>query len=133
MISDKNFKIFILSENANFRNSLATRLRLEGFFVELATGGFHLLHVLEIHKNIDMIICNEDMHDMSAHETISLIRQIRAKNDLPVLFISKTGNEDDIYDLILTGANEYIVQTPNLQSIIERANKYFSQKKPHAA
>jgi DNA-binding response OmpR family regulator len=130
---EKNFKIVIASENINFRNILASKLRLEGFFVEFVSGGFHLLHALEVHKNTDMIILNEDMSDMPSHEIISMLRNMKSKSELPVVFISKNGNEDEICELILTGANEYIIQTANFQPIVERAHKYFNQKKAHAA
>lgn len=129
----KNFKIVIASENFNFRNILASKLRLEGFFVEFVSGGFHLLHTLETQKNTDMIILNENMSDMPSHEIISMLRNLKSKSELPVVFISKNGSEEDICELILTGANEYIIQTANFQPIVERAHKYFNQKKAHAA
>jgi DNA-binding response OmpR family regulator len=130
---EKNFKIIIASENFNFRNILASKLRLEGFIVEFVTGGFHLLHSLENHKNVDMVILNEDMPDMPSHEVTSMLRTMKSKSELPIVFISKNGSEEEICDLILTGANEYIIQTANFQPIVERALKYFHLKKPHAA
>ncbi len=128
------FKVLIVSENINFRNILAGKLRTQdNFEVEFATGGFHLLHLLEKHKDINLIICNEDMADMPAHEIITMIRLIKTKAELPILFISKNGDEEEICDLIFLGANDYIVQTANYRPIIERAQKYLHQIKSNAA
>ena len=98
---------------------------MENFDVEFADGGFHLFHLLERHKDeYDMIILNEDMKDMPAFEIIALIRQSKSKAELPILFISKSGSEEEICDMILNGANEYVVQTTNYKPIVERAQKY---------
>lgn len=122
---EKHFKILIVDENIQFRNTLATRLRLQGFNVEFATGGFHLLHVLEKHDYC-LVIMHEGMLDMSAEEIISLVRTTKNKTDLPILFISQNSNEEEICDMIFSGANEYIVKTANFQPIVERAKKYFT-------
>jgi response regulator RpfG family c-di-GMP phosphodiesterase len=123
---EKNFKIIIVDENIQFRNTLASRLRFLGYHVELASGGFHLLHVLEKNWDFSLVIFHEDMNDMSAEEMISLVRTHKNKVELPILYISKFSNEEKICDLIFKGANEYIVKTSNFQPIVERAQKYFN-------
>lgn len=134
IIKSQTFKVLIASENHNFRNILAGKLRLLGpFEVEFATGGFHLLHLLEHKRDYSMVICHEDMDDMSAQEAISLVRLSKTKTELPILFISKNSDEEEICDVIFTGANDYIVQTSNFQPILERAQKYLNQIKANAA
>ncbi|MBC7712423.1 MAG: response regulator [Rhizobacter sp.] len=134
IIKGPTFKICILSENHSFKNILAGKLRMENFDVEFADGGFHLLHLLERHRDdFNMIIFNEDMQDMPAFEVISLIRQSKSKTELPILFISKNGSEEDIYEMVLSGANEYVVQTANYKPIVERAQKYSLLNQKNAA
>jgi DNA-binding response OmpR family regulator len=123
---EKYFKILIVDENVQFRNTLASRLRLQGFNVEFATGGFHLLHILEKHRDCSLVIMHEDMLDMSAVEIISLVRTTKNKTDLPILFISHDHKEEEICEMILSGANEYIVKSENFQPIVDRAKKYFT-------
>lgn len=125
-IEEKHFKIIIVDENVTFRNNLATRLRMQGFHVEFATGGFHLMHVLEKHWDFNLVILHENMEDMPADEIISLVRIHRNKNELPILFISANTTEEEICEMVLNGANEYIVQPNNFQPIVERAKKYFT-------
>ncbi len=125
-IEEKKFKILIADENIHFRDTLASRLRLQGFTVEFSEGGFHLLHQIEKISDICLIIMHENMHDMPAKEIISLIRTNKPKSALPIVFVSKSSNEEDIREVILTGANEYMVKNPNFQPIVERAQKYFN-------
>lgn len=123
-IEEKIPAILIVDENIAFRNNLATILRLQGFSVEFANGGFHLLHILEKKLEYSLLIIHENMHDMLAEEAISLIRINQNKIDLPILFISQNTDPGEIHDLIRAGANEYIIKTANIQPIIDKAKKY---------
>ncbi len=133
IIKGFTFKVLILSENVSFRNILASKLRLDNFDVEFISGGFHLLNYLEKNRDVNMIIFNEDMPDMSAAEAISMVRMSKTKSEMPILFISKNNNEEEICDMIFNGANEYVVQTENFKPILERAHKYMSLIKQNAA
>lgn len=134
ILKGPTFKIIIATENFNFRNILAGKLRLDNFEVEFATGGFHLLHLLEQrNEEVNMIIFNDDMNDMSAQEMIGLVRLSKSKTELPILFISKKNDEEEICEMVFSGANEYVVQTPNFQPILERAHKYLQIFKSNAA
>jgi DNA-binding response OmpR family regulator len=123
---EKYFKIIIVDENVQYRNTLASRLRLQGFSVEFASGGFHLLHVLEKHWDFNLIILHENMSDMGAEEMISLVRNTKNKVELPILFISEVDSEEEICEMIFNGANEYVVKNQNIQPIVDRAKKYFT-------
>lgn len=128
------FKILIATEAMTFRNNLASKLRIDNFEVEFATSAFHMLHLLEQEKEpFHMVIINENMHDMSAIEMIGLVRLAKSKQELPILFISKSNDEEDICELVFTGANEYVVQTANFNPILERAHKYLHILKVNAA
>jgi DNA-binding response OmpR family regulator len=126
VFKEKNFKIILVDENVQFRNTLASRLRMTGFHVEFASGGFHLIYLLEKYGNYNLIIVHENMVDMPAEEMVQLIRLHKTKAELPILFISANSNEEDIFEMVSIGANEFII-TPNTpQPIVERTLKYFS-------
>lgn len=129
-----DYKIFILSENIQYRNILSSKLRIEGYNVEYATGGFHFIHLLERYRHdIHMLICHENMNDMPAEEIIALTRLAKNKAELPILFISKDNDEEAVCEMILTGANEFILQSENMLPAIERVRKYFSLINGHKA
>jgi CheY-like chemotaxis protein len=127
MSDDKECVILLASENQIYRNNLATFLRLQGCVVELAAGGFHLLHLIEKTNDYKLIIIHNDMVDMSAMEIVSLIRVNKTKKELPIVFISadKHSNEE-ICDFVAYGMNEYLAQSANNQVILTKAKKYCS-------
>jgi PleD family two-component response regulator len=125
---EKDFKVIIATEVVSYRNNLATTLRVQGFTVELVTGGFHLLSLLEQDASISLIIVHENMHDMSAYEIISMIRTIKSRTELPTFIVSKVQNPEDVKGMVDAGANEFILQTPGLQPIIEKTKKYYALK-----
>lgn len=131
--SKSNFNIVIVSENSNFRNVLSSKFRMENFDVEIATGGFHLLHLLEKEKSVNMIIFNGDMPDMSAFESISLIREAKSKIELPIVYVVKSITDPEVARLVASGVIDYQPQTTDFNPIIERAQKYFHQMKTIAA
>jgi DNA-binding response OmpR family regulator len=100
---------------------------MQGHKVELATGGFHLLYLLENQEDEEkriIVIIHEDMQDMSAYEIISLIRANKTKYELPVLYVSRNKIKEDVVAILSVDANAYIVQTPVLNPILLAVKKY---------
>ena len=128
-----NFNIIIASETPNFRNVLSSKFRMENFDVELATGGFHLLHLLEKEKPVNMIVINCDMPDMSAYEIISMIRESKAKTELPIIYIANSIPTNEIGELISNGLIDFLPHTDNFHPVISEAQKIFQQIKLIAA
>lgn len=125
IVDEKSFKILVASENQIFRNTLASRLRIEGFSVEFTEGGFHLLHLLE-RDSFNLVIINENMHDMPGYEITSLVRTAHSKNELPIIYIAKSKSEENVIEMIGAGANDFIVQSTNFAPVVERVKKYFT-------
>lgn len=128
-----NFNIIIASENPNFRNVLSSKFRMENFDVELATGGFHLLHLLEKDKPVHMIVINCDMPDMSAFEIISMVRESKTKAELQIIYIATTLPANEIGELISKGIIEFVPHTATFNPVISTAQKFFQQIKLIAA
>jgi PleD family two-component response regulator len=82
---------------------------------------------LESQENIlkiDLVILNENMHDMSAPELLSLIRVNNSKKELPVIFISKFLEDDDeVCDMVDAGINDYVQQSTIMGPIIQAIKK----------
>lgn len=129
IVDEKSFKILVATNNLNYRNTLGAKLRFEGFNVEFAEGGFHLLHLLERGSEYNLIIVHENQHDMPAYEVISLIRTQKTKTELPVIYISKTKNDEDVCEMVFVGANEFMQQSSNFAPLMERTRKYFTAVK----
>lgn len=118
--------VLLATQSQAYRNNLASTLRMQGYKVELAQGGFHLLHLLENPQgfDIDLIIIHEDLDDMSAYELVSLIRVNKNKTELPVLFISRHDKEEIISEMMSVDTNDFIVQSPAFSPVLSAAKKY---------
>ena len=123
------FKIILFSDEVLYRNNLASVLRKERFTVELAKGGFHLLHLLESSSDWSMVIVHNDMKDMSGQESILLARNIWKKSELPILYLSEAAEPEHIMHFISIGATEYVIKNNNLQTVLDKARKYLSLSK----
>lgn len=126
----QDFNIIIADENTNYRNQLATRLRVMGFYVEFATGGFHLLNMLEKeNKHYHLVILHNNMHDMSAYEITGLIRTFKSKNELPLIYLSRSIAPEELTELIQFGINDIVQKTHEQHKIAEKAQKFFQIRK----
>ncbi len=130
--TEQDFNIIIADENTTYRNQLASRLRLMGFYVEFSTGGFHLLNMLEKEtKTYHLVIIHNNMHDMSAFEITGLIRTFKNKLDLPLLFLSRTTTPEELKELVQFGINDFYQKTHEQHKIAEKVHKFFILKKGH--
>lgn len=126
----QDFNIIIADENTTYRNQLASRLRLMGFYVEFATGGFHLLNMLEKEtKTYHLVIIHNNMLDMSAFEVTGLIRTFKNKLELPLLYLSRTVTPDELKEMIQFGINDFFQKTHEQHKIAEKAHRFFVLKK----
>lgn len=130
IFTEQDFNIIIVDENTNYRNQLASRLRMMGFYVEFATGGFHLLNMLEKENKVyHLIIMHNNMHDMSAFEMTGLVRTFKAKTDLPLLYLSRSVAPDELKEMVQFGINDFFQKTHEQHKVVEKAQKFFHARK----
>lgn len=101
MVPPKRQSILIVDDNQQRKMALSSRLRMQGYTIDIATGGFHSIHLLEKnHYNLVLII--DDMEDMAAHETIGLIRACKGSSQTPVIVLRSSGQEleSDVLNII---------------------------------
>jgi len=119
-----NKTILISDKDVTRRNNTASRLRVSGYEVELATGGFHVCHLIEKAQFFCVIIF-DNQHDMSGLEILSLSRTVHDKSELPIIYIAKTSDKGLVMEAFENGLNEFITFTPQFyNSILEKLKKF---------
>lgn len=121
--------VLIIDQNANRRNNLSSRLRMMGYSTELSSSGFHSIALLEEaqkqKKFYRIILIMEDAEDMPGREILLLMRTINtSKTALPILYINKDKDPDEILEVIKDGANDYIVESHNDGQIVTKVKKF---------
>ncbi len=106
MAEDK--KLLIVDSKASRRDTLASRFRLQGLYVELSNSGFQALSQIEKFE-FDSVVVLGNLMDMSALELIGLSRSVYKKDELQIIFVDKKIEQDEVLNYFKTGINEFIV------------------------
>lgn len=114
--------LLLIHPEATERNDIALRLRSNDFEVECATGGFHALSLLEKHR-YDLLLIMGDMDDMPAIEVISLCRNVKSKEELPILYCDKDAHQKEIIEAFEFGANDFLAKTDQFNLLLEKLKK----------
>jgi len=117
-----NLQILLADGNLKERDSLASRFRLAGHAIITADSGFHIIHLCERQK-YDVVILGEKLSDMPGREALTLLRQAKTAQDLPILFVSNETSADDAQVLLSWGANEVVNKSTNF-NLFKRNKKY---------
>lgn len=69
---------------------------MQGFTIDVATGGFHSIHLME-KNHYHLVLMIDDMTDLSTQETVSLIKTTALKKEIhiPVMVMRSPGKELD--------------------------------------
>lgn len=121
--------VLIIDQNANRKNNLSSRLRMMGYSTELCSSGFQAVHLLEqsekSKKTYSIVLIIGESEDMPGREILLLARQINdSKTKLPILYINKDKDPDEILQIIKEGANDYIVESHNDSQIVSKIQKF---------
>ena len=120
--------ILLVDSDGRNRNNLSSRLRMQNFSVEIATGGFHSLHILEQEENpaeiYTVILLIEDSEDMSGHEIASHVNALFKKRP-PIIYVHKKKfSEQDKRRIEKAGVDEiFLLTEKNFNKLLKTIDK----------
>jgi len=112
-------KILVCEDDFMMLKTIEHKLKRDGYEVIIAKDGQEAANYLKDPSNsVDLVITDLLMPFMSGLEIINLIRN-DLKLNLPLIVLSKVGNEDTVLQAFELGADEYITKpfSPNELSI----------------
>ena len=125
-------KILVVDDNADIRELLEILLTSEGYDVTLASSGEQALQLL--HPELDLVILDIMMPGMSG---IRVCEAIRKQSNVPVLFLTAKGQEEDISLGLRVGADDYLPKpfshtqlTARVKSLLRRYRVYQGKGDP---
>ena len=121
--SKKIVKILLADEEVSSRNALSSRLRMQGFEVEAATGGFHTLHLLEKHE-YHVLIVNGQLHDMAGIEVCGLAKQTRKNSEIATIYMAKTKDPQEVEEGRKVELNEFMLKDSNFNSLLDKIKRH---------
>ena len=107
-------------------NLARTQLILEGEYdVLLADSGVRALHILKTQK-VDLVLLDIDMPLMNGMETFERMKEFAA--DIPVIFLTASGEVEDVVGALLLGAVDYLKKPYRPQELIKRVAQEFDKR-----
>ncbi|MFW6243936.1 MAG: response regulator [Desulfovibrionales bacterium] len=102
--------ILIVDDSKTVRNLVAFIMKKEGFRVITAEDGLDGLEKLYSADRVDLIISDVNMPKMDGFTFIKSVREQDSYRDIPVVVLSTEGQEKDIQQGMMLGANMYMVK-----------------------
>ena len=102
-------KILIAEDERDIRDLLAFTLRFAGHEVFAATNGEEAVE-LAPKVNPDLVLMDVRMPRMTGYEACRMLKANPDLKDIPVVFLSAKGQENEIQQGIDAGAEEYLLK-----------------------
>ena len=116
----------ILVVDDDTMNLKRTKIILQRHYdVLFAESGEEALNMLKSEK-IDMVLLDIEMPNMNGIETFERMRDDAI--DIPVIFLTASGDEDDVLDALSLGAVNYLKKPYIPQELLTRVAKGFEKK-----
>ena len=111
--------ILVVDDDEMTRDLIAFSLRNIGYEVVAVEDGLHA--VLKIRESKpDLVILDVMLPDLSGLELLNIIRSEFIVKEMPVIMMSRLGNEKLIIAADKLGANNYIVKPFGMEQLIEK-------------
>jgi DNA-binding response OmpR family regulator len=119
-------KILVAEDETDIRNLIMYTLRFAGHEVISTSNGEEALRValLEIP---DLILLDVRMPRMNGYEACKLIKETEITCQIPVVFLSAKGQENEINAGLEAGATEYILKPFSPDQLTDRINDILGQ------
>jgi two-component system response regulator ChvI len=110
------YTIALVDDDRNILTTVSIALRTEGFATRLYYDGATALKAL-LDNPPDLAVCDIKMPQMDGHE---LLRRLREKSQLPVIFLTSKDDEAEEAQGLAMGADDYITKPFSQRLLIAR-------------
>jgi len=119
-------KILIAEDERDIRDLVAFTLRFAGYEVVTVPNGEEAV-ILAPKENPDLIIMDVRMPRMTGYDACRLIKAESRLKDIPVVFLSAKGQENEIQTGLVAGAEEYLLKPFAPDQLIQRVRAILSK------
>jgi two-component system chemotaxis response regulator CheY len=125
-----DMKILVVDDFPTMRRIVKTLMRQNGYnnFVE-AEDGVQALKALESNPDIEFVVSDWNMPNMTGIEFLKAVRSDARFANLPFLMITAEAEKQNIIDAVKYGVSSYIVKPFTGVALQEKLTKIFSSRK----
>ena len=113
----KNIILVVDDDKTNL--ALAQKILLPQYRIAASNSGEAALKYLE-HNRPDLILLDINMPDMDGFAVMEKIRAREETASIPVIFLTASGDEDDVLSAIMLGAVNYLKKPFTPQELLKR-------------
>lgn len=126
---DLKMKILVVDDFATMRRIIKNILRELGYENILeADSGLSALEILK-KENINFIISDWNMPQMSGIELLKAVRNSENWRDIPFLMVTAEGQKENVLEAAKNKVSNYIVKPFTAEVLKEKINKIFENRK----
>ena len=109
-------KLLLVEDDKTIVENLCVFLQQEGFLIESVSGQKHAVELLE-EKNYDLVLLDISLADGNGFTICSYIKQ---NTDIPVIFLTASGDEYSVVTGLDMGADDYISKPFRPRELVSR-------------
>lgn len=128
LLETKSNHLLVVDDD-RINRELLTHLFERDYNISTASSGQEALKLLKEEADIDLVMLDIMMPQMSGMDVLSAIRENPATHDLPVILISAMANTRDVVNGLRLGANDYITKPVDVSVVIARVKTQLTVKR----
>ncbi len=111
-------RVLVVEDDEQVRAAVMAALRDEGFEVRADVDGSEVIRTIEAFRP-DLVLL--DVHLSGATDGVAIAQRIRLSHDVPVIFVTAAGSEQERMDGFAVGADDYLVKPFPMGELVARA------------
>lgn len=119
-------RILVAEDERDIRELINFTLMFAGHTVTLAANGAEAVELVE-QANPQLIMMDVRMPKMTGYEACKQIKTMEAYKDIPVIFLSAKGQDEEIQSGMDAGATAYILKPFSPEDLTRRVNEILQQ------
>jgi two-component system chemotaxis response regulator CheY len=122
--------ILVVDDFPTMRKIVKSVLKQIGYNnISEAEDGQLALEYLRANGNIDFVVSDWNMPNMTGIELLKSVRADPKLKSIPFLMVTAEADKDNIVEAVKSGVNNYIVKPFNAATMKEKIEKIFANKK----
>lgn len=114
---DNQIMIMVVEDDASINNLLKTALEKGGYQVIQAFSGTEAKLILQMQKDISLVLLDLMLPGVSGEE---VLKSIREKENIPVIVLTARDSLDDKIEMLTKGADDYITKPFEIPEVLAR-------------
>ncbi|MEK3909870.1 CHASE3 domain-containing protein [Paenibacillus sp. FSL H7-0331] len=120
-------QVLVVDDDVRNIFALTKALEMQGMRVFTAHNGRQCLDMLDLHKEIDIVLMDIMMPEMDGYQTMRHIRRDEQLNEMPIIALTAKAMKYDREKCLEAGASDYISKPINLEQLFSVMRVWLSK------